>query len=520
MMIRWFRTRQLHRSTSVRSGLPRPSRRYQLQFECLEERRLLANGAGYVAINLVSDQPGVAQIQDPNLVNAWGIAVGVGGGNFWVSDNETGVTTVYRGAVNGSPFEQTPRSPTDPAPLVVTIPEGKATGQVFNPFFQSNPGDFVVSDGAGHSGPAIFIFASEAGLITGWNPAVPPPPPSSQAQVGFTAVDGAAYKGLAIAGNTDGRFLYAADFTNGKIDVFDSSFQPVQLAGDFTDPHLPEDYAPFNIQSLGGKLYVTFALRGDELEDGVPEEEKGPGLGIVDVFSKKGKFEQRLVSFGPLNAPWGLALAPHDFGKFKDALLVGNFGDGLINAFNPRSGKFLGTLSDTRGHPLVIPGLWGLQFGNGVTAGDSNALFFTAGPDDEEHGLLGMLRTADSVKKQITRDPSLHLHQEPGEGDFAAIFNGFLTLTNATGNTLEGTFVITISNLPGGVTLVSAAGKAPDHTPTGDPVINLGEVSLVGHQSLSIALSFGSTSGAPFDGSGLEFTFDLTGALPEAPEES
>jgi uncharacterized protein (TIGR03118 family) len=331
-------------------------------------------GNAYHQTNLVSDLPGLAQLTDPDLVNPWGLAAGPAT-PAWVADNGTDKATIYPGFVNGSPITK--------AGLVVNIPGGAPTGQVFNP----TPG-FVVHSGDA-SGPARFIFDSEAGLITGWNPAVPPPPPSTQAQVGASVPD-AIYKGLAIATTSAGTLLYAADFHHARIDVFDSNFNRVLLPGGFTDPGIPRGFAPFNIQELGGRLYVAYAKQDAAAED----EVAGPSLGFVDVYSTSGQLLRHLIQRGQLNAPWGLVLAPAaGFGRFSGALLVGNFGNGRINAYDPASGEFLGRLRHEDGSPIEIEGLWALRFGNGVT-GDPTTLLFTAGIDDEAHGLFGAIQAA------------------------------------------------------------------------------------------------------------------------------
>jgi uncharacterized protein (TIGR03118 family) len=321
-------------------------------------------------INLVSDIAGVARVTDRNLVNPWGLSAGPST-PLWVSDNGTGLSTLYTGGVRGSiPVV---------APLVVSIPGGAPTGTVFNPTT-----GFVVSNGT-QSAPAAFIFDSEAGQITAWSPSVPP---AAEAQSVVTT-PGAIYKGLAIADTPKGPLLYAADFHGAKIDVFDQEFHPVTPAGGFTDGDLPAGYAPFNIQELGGRLYVAFAKQDDQAED----EVAGAGLGFVDVFDTSGHLLNRLVSQGDLNAPWGLALAPRNFGGFGGDLLVGNFGDGAINAYNPQTGAHDGQLTNEDGNPIRIDGLWALRFGNGVT-GTPHTLLFTAGIADETHGLLGEIVAA------------------------------------------------------------------------------------------------------------------------------
>jgi len=322
--------------------------------------------AGYHQRNLVADRPGHAAATDPNLVNAWGLSFGPST-PAWVADNGTDVSTLYSGAVNGSiPVI---------APLVVSIPGGAPTGIVFNP-----TDGFVLHNGAA-SAPARFIFDSEAGTVTAWSPNVPP---STEAQL-IATTPGAIYKGLALATTRKhGTLLYAADFHGAKIDVWNDQFRPVTLPGAFVDGGLPAGFAPFNIQELGGRLYVAYAKQDADAED----EAAGPGLGFVDVYNTKGRLLKRLVSQGNLNAPWGLAIAPRHFGGFGGDLLVGNFGDGKINVYDPRSGRFQGQLTNQDGNPIQIDGLWALRFGNG-TFGTPNGLLFSAGIGDEEHGLLG-----------------------------------------------------------------------------------------------------------------------------------
>lgn len=349
-----------------------------LGLEPLEDR---ANpSTAFLATDLISDQPGVAPITDPTLRNAWGISLSPTNGAFWVSSNGGGLSEVYGGDVAGTAVSQ---------PFKVEIPGGAPTGQVFN----GNPG-FAVTDGV-NTKTAAFIFASESGAITGWNPGVGAvagePAPSRHAVVAFQATDDAIYKGLALAAEGPANFLFATDFHNNKIDVLDSQFRLVTLGkGEFetfTDPNLPSGYAPFGIAAVNGKLYVSYAKQDADAEDDVA----GKGNGFIDVFETNGHFDGRLVSRGDLNSPWGIVQAPAGFGDFGGALLVGNFGDGRINAFNPTTGKELGTLSSSPGHPVVIEGLWGLAFGNGKTAGDANALYYAAGPDHEAHGVFGKI---------------------------------------------------------------------------------------------------------------------------------
>lgn len=320
----------------------------------------------YVQTNLVTSNQGLAPapFTDPNLINPWGISYGPKG-PFWVSDNNSGLATLYQGN-NGQPI-----------PFSVTIPgfngaQGSPTGQVFNP----------TAGGGGFHGD-FFIFASEDGTISGWRGG-----PSAVVEVPGDAANSSVYKGLAKGSTGGNNFIYAANFRKGQVDQFDTNFN---LVKSFTDPSLPAGYAPFGIQEINGKLYVTFALQKPDKHD----DQEGPGHGFVDVFDNNGTLLQHLVSMGKLNSPWGLALAPSTFGPFGGDLLVGNFGDSTVNAFDPLTGAYLGTLSDANGNPLVLTagssakGLWGLIFGNDGAAGSSGSLFFTSGINDEGDGLFG-----------------------------------------------------------------------------------------------------------------------------------
>jgi uncharacterized protein (TIGR03118 family) len=237
----------------------------------------------------------------------------------------------------------------------------------------------------------VFIFATENGTISAWNPAADPV--NAILMVDNSAAS-AVYKGVALANTSSGPMLYAANFNAATIDVFDGNFSPIASAGAFTDPNLPGGFAPFNVQRYGQRLYVTYAMQDNAKHNAVA----GAGNGLVNVFDFTGNLLGRLVSNGPLNAPWGLALAPGNFGDFSYALLVGNFGDGTINAFDPCTGGFLGTLQDSTGANIVINGLWGLTFGNGQSAGSATTLYFTAGiagsGNVEDHGLFGSIATA------------------------------------------------------------------------------------------------------------------------------
>lgn len=320
-------------------------------------------------VDLVSDQPGKAPLVDPDLVNAWGLALGPTT-PLWVANNGTNTATIYAGGLNGA-------TPTK-APLTVTIPGGAPTGQVFN-----DTAGFVVT-GTNGSGPARFIFASEGGDITGWSPAATP-----TATILAKHVDGAVYKGLALVHVGNHAFLLATDFAGGRVDVFNDHFKRLPgLSRLFRDPRLPKGYAPFGILASGKSVYVTFAKQ----QAGSTDEQHGPGLGFVDRF-EMGEGAERIASHGTLNAPWGLAIAPASFGRFAGALLVGNFGDGRINVF--RGDDFMGQLRDQQGKPIQIDGLWALLPGTATTGG-TGSLWFSAGPDDETHGLVGQILPAKS----------------------------------------------------------------------------------------------------------------------------
>jgi uncharacterized protein (TIGR03118 family) len=329
----------------------------------------LAASTRYQQINLVSDGTVSGTNPDANLVNGWGVAFNPNG-PVWVSDNGTGRSTLYDGQGNINSLVVQIPSPSG------FEPPGKPTGIVFN---SSN--DFTVTNGT-TTGPSRFLFATEEGVIAGWAPNV-----DGTHALPAVQTPGAVYKGLALAGDGTGHLLYAADFFGGKIDVFDRNFNPVAAPGGFVDQALPPNFSPFNITAIQGDLYVTYAFR----KPGDTDETAGQGLGIVDVFDAGGRLLRRVATRGKLNAPWGIALAPAAFGSFANYVLVGNFGDGTINAYDAHSGAFKGQLRAPNGRPLKIDGLWGLAFGNGVLSQPSSVLFFAAGPSDESHGLYGAI---------------------------------------------------------------------------------------------------------------------------------
>jgi uncharacterized protein (TIGR03118 family) len=374
---------------------PDRQRPYRPVVEHLEDRCLLA--AGYAQVNLASDVPGLARVTDPNLVNPWGAAFSPTG-PFWFADNGSGVSDVLDGRGRAMP-------------LVVKVPsagrpDGTPTGTVFN-----GGAGFMVSEN-GVAEPSRFLFATADGTIAGWSGVVDP-------TRAFVVVDnasaGAVYTGLALAADPAGhRFLYGADFRRGTVDVFDPDFRPVVRPGSFQDPDLPDGFAPSNVQAFNDRLFVTYARQDEDGSDSVA----GPGNGFLDVYDTDGRLVRRFASGGALDAPWGLAVAPADFGPFGGALLVGNNGDGRINAYDPGSGTFLGQLADDDGIPLAIPDLWALTFGNGHAGGDAATLFFTAGVDDDAHGLFGAVQ-APGRRGADTGGPGAFDPSAPGEpGDY------------------------------------------------------------------------------------------------------
>jgi uncharacterized protein (TIGR03118 family) len=328
-----------------------------------------AGGGQYIANGLVSDTGSGALHADANLVNGWGLAFNPSG-FAWVSDEGTGKSTLY----DGNGVAQSTIVSFQPGIEFASNP----TGLVYN-----GTSDFDFSVGM-NSGAPLFIFATLQGQIESWSPAVS----TSQA---YIVVDngtvGAVYTGLAIGADAGADRLYAAKFlaAGGGVDVFDGNYQAV--AGGFVDPTLPAGYAPYGIQAIGANVYVTYAQPG---ADG--RATKGAGLGLVDVYDEHGNFVKRLVGTGgALNAPWGVAMAPANFGPWSNMLLVGNFGDGKINAFDPNTGALAGTVSNDDGSPIVVDGLWGIAFGNGINSQPTNTLFYTAGPASETHGLYGRI---------------------------------------------------------------------------------------------------------------------------------
>jgi len=312
----------------------------------------------YTKTNLVSNQSGKAKHTDPLLVNAWGLTYAPGN-PFWISDEGTGWSTLYNGIGN-------------PQALQVVIPSangtstGSPTGIVYN-----GSQEFPVE-----GWPSIFIFATLDGTISGWAPQSNP----TQSIIAVNnSSSNASYTGLAITNYASGNFIYAADINNNKVDIYDGNFN---FVNSFTDSALPTGIAPFGIQDINGQLYVSFA------------PVSGAAGGVIDVFKEDGTFVRRLIHGAPLNQPWGIAMAPGDFGPLSNTLLVSNNinNAGTINGFNPKTGKFVGTIKDSAGKPIFIDQLWGIMFGGGSLAnGGKNQLFFTAGPNNNVNGTFGVI---------------------------------------------------------------------------------------------------------------------------------
>ena len=333
-------------------------------------------GNAFLVHNLVADQPGIADFTDPNLINPWGFASSASS-PFWLNEGGTGLSTVYTS--NGTPNATT--KPTVPGSAKGTTPS-TPTGIVFN-----GTGGFLVQGKVPN-----FIFVTADGALSAWASAVD----AAHAQLMVdNSSTGAAYFGLAISATTatTSPLLYAANFNSGGIDVFDTNFKPIPMPGAFVDPAVPAGYAPWNIQNAGGKLYVMYAKQNAAKNFAVV----GAGLGYAAIYDLAGNLVKHLVSGGPLNAPWGVAIAPATFGAFANDVLIGNFGDGAINAFDPTTGAFLGALQDQNGNTLSFSGLWGLIVGNGGSGGDVNAVYFAAGVGNQKHGLMGSLQAAPTI---------------------------------------------------------------------------------------------------------------------------
>ena len=377
----------------------------------------VAEAQHYTQVNLVANTSGVAPVTDPHLVNPWGLSR-TSSSPWWISDNGTGLSTLYNGAGTITPLVVTiPKA----NPNNKTFPTGTPTGTIAN----ASPTDFLLAPGA----PAAFLFSTIDGTISAWNPAVGIAPgaaaPSTTAIIEVKTTDGSSYTGLTSATINGKRYLYAANFNKGTVDVYDNAFHRVTLRSNrdgnrdgydgfrdrdrdndnnkpFTDERLPRNFMPFNVQAIGNDIVVSYALH----EEGNPRETDGPGLGYVDIFSSEGQLLQRLEHGDWLNAPWGVALAPLDFGIYSHDLLIGQFagggnteGSGTIAAYDLATGKFIGLVQDATGKTLAINGLWALSPGNSAAAGSydpagapASELYFTAGPNQGTGGLFGYLK--------------------------------------------------------------------------------------------------------------------------------
>lgn len=389
----------------------------------------------YLEHGLVSDLPGIADHQDPKLVNPWGNGFSATS-PFWIGNNSTGTSTLYDGT--GTAQGGTP-------PLVVTIPNaggtanaGPVTGVVFNAF-SSNTSAFTVATGK----PASFIFCTEEGVIAGWNSSVSP----KAASVLFdNSKSGAVYKGCALGGTAAAPLLFVANFNAGVVDVYDGSLHlnPGAYAKAFANPAIPAGFAPFNVEIMNGSVFVAYAKQDSQKHD----DEAGPGNGYVAMFDQSGTLISNLIGKGSLNSPWGMAIAPASFGAFGGALLVGNFGDGTINAFNLTTGVQSGTLNDQSGKPIAHPGLWSLNFGNGGKNIDSGTLYFTAGigggPNNdpvESHGLFGSIQAAPFFQTSGLENGASLVAGPIAPNSFAVIKGNGLSAT-------VGNWVVTGTTLP------------------------------------------------------------------------
>ena len=350
----------------------------------------------YVQHNLISSVPGIADVTDPNLIDPWGMSFSTTS-PFWISNHGKGNTTLYSNASSTA-------IPTISA-TVVAIPSGSAgptpsvpTGQV-----QNSTTGFLLANGT----KASFIFCTEDGTISAWNGGT-----VATVMVDYSSI-GTVYKGMAIGTGSGAPLLYAANFSYGKIDVFDTNFKLATTAGGFTDPNLPAGYGPFNIWPVNGQLYVTYAKQNSAKN----EDQAGVGNGVVDIYDFNGNLVKRLTAGGPLNSPWGVAFSSGSWGAFPSAVLVGNFGDGHINAFDPGTGNLLGTLQTAAGAPIAIQGLWAIEFGNGGSAGDPNYLYFTAGifNNGVAAGLLGSIAPQAQITQVQNAANALRGSIAPGE---------------------------------------------------------------------------------------------------------
>jgi uncharacterized protein (TIGR03118 family) len=407
----------------------------------------------YLVHNLVSDLPDTADFQDANLVNPWGLAT-TAASPFWIGNNATGTSTLY--GTTGAAVALV---------VIVPTPSGPTGGAVTGVIANSTT-SFTVATGK----PASFIFCTEDGTVSGWNSSVNP-------TAAVVTVDNSkansVFKGCVIGGTAAAPVLYVTDFRNAVVNMYDAGFKPIANAKAFVDSSIPAGYAPFGIANFGGKIYVTYAKQDAAKHDDVG----GAGNGYVDVFDASGTLLTQLISKGALNSPWGMQMAPSTFGQFSGALLVGNFGDGTINAFDPAKGTPLGTLQDTTGHPVTILGLWGLLFGNGGRGGDTSTLYFTAGipgpygEKPESHGLFGSIQappsfTGTGVVNGASFQPSL------APGTWASVLGGGLAFSSRSWAATD----LTGGNLP---TVIDGVSVSVNGTPASISYISPSQVDFL-----------------------------------------
>jgi uncharacterized protein (TIGR03118 family) len=438
----------------------------------------------YLQINLVSNAPGMAATTDPSLVNPWGLTASATS-PFWVSDNNTGVSTLYNGQGAKNPLTVTIPAPTAGA-------QGSPTGTVANPVSNGFEVTKVVN-GKPVTAASVFLFATLDGTISGWSPNLDPTNAPNDDVIAVTNPN-AEYTGLTLDATTGlPPRLYAADWAGNSVDVFDQNFHPVDQ-GAFKDPAIPSDFHVFNVQAINGLIYVTYA----KFDPATGVDAAGPGNGFVDVFSRDGVLQNRLVSHNHLNSPWGLAIAPASFGAFGGDLLVGNFGDGTIHAYDPHNGHFEGTLRDGAGKPISIENLWALRFGNNAGAGSSDTLFFTAGVVDDpatpfgaSAGLLGSLQAIPASSRRAPVLPELPAAPEqtistvPANGDQNPYGVAFVPQGFPSGGALNPGDLL-VSNFNNQANLQGTGSTIERFTPTGGPSVffqgasNLGLTAALG----------------------------------------
>jgi uncharacterized protein (TIGR03118 family) len=445
----------------------------------------------YVQTNLVANTKSFgAAVVDPNLVDPWGISLSTSS-PFWISNRLSGTSTLYNGA--GTANATVVKIPAGAASAAGSL--GQPTGQVQNNLSTATPVPFLLPAPDGKT--ASFIFDTDDGTISAWNGSV-------TASTAVVTVDnsasGAIYKGLAIGTSAGGPTLYAANFHSGKVEAYNSVWAPATLAGTFTDPAVPSGFAPFNIWNIGGKLYVSYAKQNATQTLDVA----GAGNGYVSVFDLNGNLLTHLISGGALNSPWGMAIAPASWGAFGGALLVGNFGDGTINAFNATTGAQLGTLWNASGAPIVNSGLWALVFGNGKSGGDTNTLYFTAGVPDGtsvQRGLLGSIAPPAAITSIVNAASIVSGNVAPGEivlitGQTVGPSPSVTSTIPAPGSKLP---TVVNSTIPVNTTTITFNGTAA-------PVVYAGSgatavqvpYEIAGSTSASVLMTVGSQTAAPF----------------------